>query len=310
MANTELQPTYLIPNEITTKELNESYYIARDLVAGTIGGFAICLSGHPFDTIKVRMQMTQLSLSNCIRLSVKNEGIMSFYKGVQSPFYTVPLINAIVFGAYGFCHRLMGQDIFSEFTMKQGLYAGAFAGLVNCIVLSPVELVKCRMQMDVNNQFKGAWPIFASIYKTEGIKGIYRGMVSSMLREMPCYAAQFATYEVTKNYLHKTYGDKNVTLQLLFSGGLAGLMCWVASYPQDVIKTKLQCDYGISDKERQYKTHKILKDGGFIDCAKKIYKSEGKMGFWRGFSACAIRAVIANAVGFFAYEQTKSLFHD
>jgi solute carrier family 25 carnitine/acylcarnitine transporter 20/29 len=135
-------------------------------------------------------------------------------------------------------------------------------------------------------------------------------MVSSVLREMPCYAAQFATYEASKNYLQKNYGDQNLTLQLLFSGALAGLMCWVASYPQDVIKTRLQCDYGILAKDRQYKPHRILKDGGFIDCAKKISKTEGAMGFWRGFSACAIRAMIANAAGFFAYEQAKTLFHD
>jgi solute carrier family 25 carnitine/acylcarnitine transporter 20/29 len=170
MAATDIQSTYIIPHEITTEELNESYYVIRDLVAGTAGGFAICLSGHPFDTIKVRMQMTQLSLTNCIRLTMKNEGIKSFYKGVQSPFYTVPVINAVVFGSYGFCHRLMGQDIYSEFTMKQGLYAGAFAGLVNSIVLSPVELIKCRMQMDVQNKFRGALHCMSSIYNVEGVK--------------------------------------------------------------------------------------------------------------------------------------------
>lgn len=88
---------------------------------------------------------------------------------------------------------------------------------------------------------------------------------------------------------------------------MAGLGCWLASYPQDLIKTRIQCDFGIGD-QRRYRPDPVLKDGGFVECAREIYKKDGLLGFWRGFSVCGTRAVFANAVGFYAYEKAKDIF--
>lgn len=50
------------------------------------------------------------------------------------------------------------------------------------------------------------------------------------------------------------------------------------------------------------KYHRFVPDGGMINCGKSIYQEEGLKGFWRGFSACTARAVIANSFMFVAYE--------
>lgn len=57
------------------------------------------------------------------------------------------------------------------------------------------------------------------------------------------------------------------------------------------------------------KYHILVPDGGFINCGKHIYQHEGGVqGFWRGFSACSARAVIANAFMFLAYEFAQRHF--
>ena len=51
-----------------------------------------------------------------------------------------------------------------------------------------------------------------------------------------------------------------------------------------------------------YQKNKWLFDGGFYDCGRKIYQSEGIMGFWVGIQPCLVRAVVANAIGIAVYE--------
>ena len=72
---------------------------------------------------------------------------MGFYKGMGPPLVTVPLINSIVFASYEFSKRQLGVVSDDDFTFQQSMISGMFAGLVNSFVLSPIELVKCRLQI-------------------------------------------------------------------------------------------------------------------------------------------------------------------
>jgi solute carrier family 25 carnitine/acylcarnitine transporter 20/29 len=82
-------------------------------------------------------------------------------------------------------------------------------------------------------------------------------------------------------------------------GGLAGISCWIFSYPQDLIKTHLQVEDNV------YKENKFLKDGGFFECGKEIYRKAGFKGLFRGIEPCLIRAFVANAVGIAIYEKAQ-----
>ena len=101
------------------------------------------------------------------------------------------------------------------------------------------------MQMQTGSKaakqlYKNDWECFTQILKNEGIRGINKGMVATIVREVPAYAGQFTTYELIKGHFLSGSADKQMSpAQQVFTGGVAGLMCWVCSYPQDIIKTKL-----------------------------------------------------------------------
>lgn len=60
----------------------------KNVVSGTFSGIAVCLVGHPFDTLKVRLQTQPIDrpvytgLLDCFVKTMKWEGIGGLYKGV------------------------------------------------------------------------------------------------------------------------------------------------------------------------------------------------------------------------------------
>ena len=73
-----------------TTTMKESFVsrTAKNSAAGTVGGIGVVLVGHPFDTLKVRLQTQPLAkpvysgLSDCFLKTLKWEGIGGLYKGV------------------------------------------------------------------------------------------------------------------------------------------------------------------------------------------------------------------------------------
>ena len=59
--------------------------------------------------------------------------------------------------------------------------------------------------------YKNDWDCFTKILRHEGIKGINKGMVATIVREVPAYAGQFTTYELIKGYFLNGTGEKSMS---------------------------------------------------------------------------------------------------
>ena len=70
----------------------------HDLVAGGIAGSASIVVGHPFDTVKVRMQVAKPK--GAVSLSTRD------FLGLAAPLYTAALVDAVIFAAYGSSARI------------------------------------------------------------------------------------------------------------------------------------------------------------------------------------------------------------
>ena len=69
----------------------------------------------------------------------------------------------------------------------------------------------------------------------EGVNGLFKGLVATILREVPCYAGQFGGYYITKRtwatYIEKCDVADLSMLGCFVSGGVGGFTCWLVSYP-------------------------------------------------------------------------------
>ena len=129
--------------------------------------------------------------------------------------------------------------------------------MVTTSIINPIELYKVRSQNMLSLKVNP-----------------YKGVLSTLLRESIAASIYFGSYHQMRS--------KDVNI--LLAGGLAGWFSWLASYPVDVCKTRVQSDLA-----------------GNI-------RNAFRMGnLWKGFSYCSMRCCIANAGGFYAYEKTLEM---
>ena len=134
----------------------------KEFVAGTMGGWAQVVTGHPFDTIKVRLQTQPdpprfRNASDCVRVTLKEEGFSGLYKGVTSPLAGIGICNAVLFTANGFFRRVLrGEEPLRTLSIKEMTWAGALSGGVMAFVNCPVELLKVRLQVQYSDKMTPA----------------------------------------------------------------------------------------------------------------------------------------------------------
>ena len=84
----------------------------HDFIAGGVAGSASVIVGHPFDTIKVRLQTSSASSQNAMKASSRNNNYASFlslFKGMSAPLSAAAAVNAIIFSTYGASTRLVSS---------------------------------------------------------------------------------------------------------------------------------------------------------------------------------------------------------
>lgn len=146
-------------------------------------------------------------------------------------------------------------------------------------------------------KYSGPMDVARHVLKSEGgARGLFKGLVPTLAREVPGNAIMFGVYETIKQYL--AGGSDTSSLgrgSLMLAGGLAGGSFWMIVYPTDVVKSVIQVD--------DYKNPKY---NGSINAFRKILASEGVKGLYKGFGPAMVRSVPANSACFLAYEVTRS----
>lgn len=262
--------------------------------------------------------------------------------------------NGVLFAAYGPCQRLVAfaMDLFSTAAPVAGpedvekklgptgmAAAGSLASLCSAFALCPTELIKVRLQaadMERSKTVKGGkrpplatagtLQVVAQVWKTEGgLRGMYRGLGSTVAREMPGYYVFFLAYEASRTYLSEWYyrgatkptqmvtsgssggghgasGDDPAWVTMV-AGAAAGTCLWLVVYPVDAIKSRIQATGG--DGVGSAATSSS--NGNFLKSMAVSVRNEGPLALYRGLAPTLLRTVPASAVMFWTVERTKTL---
>lgn len=286
---------------------------AKDILYGSIAGAIGKVIEYPFDTVKVRLQtqgkdMFPTTLS-CIKYTYHHEGVVKgFFQGIGSPLAGAALENATLFVSYNQCSKFLNHYTHVS-ELNNILISGAFAGSCASFVLTPVELVKCKLQVSnlqalsmslnggsMTERHTKIIPTIQSVIRNRGFSGLWQGQSSTFIRESLGGVAWFATYELMKKYLLSRHEqidnqkNESKTWELLFSGASAGLAFNASIFPADTVKSLMQTEHV-----------------GLKTAVMTVLKEKGIRGFYRGLGITLIRAIPANAAVFYVYETLSKL---
>ncbi|KAK7043024.1 mitochondrial ornithine carrier protein [Paramarasmius palmivorus] len=133
----------------------------QDIAFGSIAGMVSEVFEYPFDLAKVRLQSQLLSEGqptfkgpiDCLVKTWKEEGVRGLYRGLPVPLVGSMAETAAIFVAYSYFQKIIRRYNSQEapLSISQLGLAAAGAGATASFILTPIELVKCKLQVQMMN---------------------------------------------------------------------------------------------------------------------------------------------------------------
>ncbi|NXN95919.1 S2547 protein, partial [Rhinopomastus cyanomelas] len=181
--------------------------------------------------------------------------------------------------------------------------AGAIGGGLSTAVGYPLDTVKVRIQTE--QHYKGIWHCIQETYRTEKIRGFYKGVSASVLTVSLISSVSFGTY---RNFLwticRMRYGAadaKPSKLDVSLAGAGAGAVRVVLTNPSEVAKVRMQTQRNPHPSLTFPQPAAKPKYRGSLHCLKVITKEEGFGGLYKGCSALLCRDCSSSAIYFLTY---------
>lgn len=281
---------------------------SREIFSAVIGSLFCCYTSQPLDTIKVRIQTNPSANCRIIQTGINiiyREGLAALWKGSIPSVLGMVAENTMVFGLYEEIKRKYyyetdnGCDCFLNRdtpNFSRSLCLGSFTGICSAFVLNPSEVIKAKIQTTEGFECASSIEIIKRMIGKHGIKSLFCGLDSQIIRDGVFYAAFFGMYEMNCHLLSKYFPSIPKDLNYFLSGGLSGTISWILAMPFDVPKTNIQARWCTS----------VV--GSYLPEILRIKQERGFTGFYKGLTPALIRAFPANAALFLGVETGKKWF--
>lgn len=194
--------------------------------------------------------------------------------------------------------------------------AGAMSGAFTSLLLTPIELVKCQIQVSSSSSDTrarlGPLSVIASVFRHHGLLGFWHGQLGTLIRETGGSAAWFGAYEgvgaAFRKYNTRSSAAQDTEVsalrlwQQLLAGASAGVAYNFVFFPADTVKSRMQTEevnpIDMTGRDETGKSRRAT----FWRTGKELWRSQGVRGLYRGCGITVARAAPSSAVIFAVYE--------
>eukprot|EP00188_Purpureofilum_apyrenoidigerum_P004085 Plantae.Rhodophyta-Purpureofilum_apyrenoidigerum.ctg44682.p1 GENE.Plantae.Rhodophyta-Purpureofilum_apyrenoidigerum.ctg44682~~Plantae.Rhodophyta-Purpureofilum_apyrenoidigerum.ctg44682.p1 ORF type:complete len:295 (+),score=44.13 Plantae.Rhodophyta-Purpureofilum_apyrenoidigerum.ctg44682:112-996(+) len=257
------------------------------LVSGAVAGSVVDLTLFPLDTIKTRLQAGSLSQVHNTQL------LKGVYRGVWPALIASAPAAATFFGTYDLAKSYLKDAKVLPETATH-LAAAAAADVTSSAVRVPFEKVKQRLQAGLD---KGTVSAFRHLLHGQGLRGLFSGYSTLVIRELPFDLIEFPLYEFLKKNLASSRERKLHPYENALCGSAAGAVAAAITTPLDVVKTRVMLQANGND-------------GGLRNIQRtlaKVAAEEGIRGLFAGIFPRVAWISFGGFIFFGGYEYTKAL---
>lgn len=183
------------------------------ICSAVTAGVTACTATNPIWLIKTRLQLDQkknnsLTVRQCIRDVYTTHGLKGFYKGITASYFgvTETVIHFVMYEALKarlaeYSRSMIGERDVSDFL--RFMVAGACSKTCATCIAYPHEVVRTRLREE-GNKYRSFFQTLFLVAKEEGHRGLYRGLATQLVRQIPNTATMMATYELVV-YLYECW---------------------------------------------------------------------------------------------------------
>ncbi|KAL2753727.1 hypothetical protein ACRALDRAFT_2110407 [Sodiomyces alcalophilus JCM 7366] len=210
--------------------------------------------------------------------------------------------------------------------------AASASSVVSTVAAFPLDSVKTRMQ---TYRYKGFLDCVQHTYRTEHLRGFFRGVMAPMASVTLVRTVSFSIYQRAK-YAYSGWIKKNTGFNVLehvntkgtypnlysiacfgAAGATAGSCITVVACPFELTKLSAQVSVLLSDKQKLAETNCRVQNGhaiaasyqnkGTLKTMSNIIRHRGVLGLYTGFRLHLLRDTLGTAIYFMVYESGKQL---
>ncbi|XP_011064747.1 PREDICTED: solute carrier family 25 member 40-like [Acromyrmex echinatior] len=273
----------------------------QQIVASCTGAFITSVFVTPLDVVKIRLQTQQKAmLSNKCFLYCKGlmdhlcpctNGKMPDWMKRNGKF------NGTFVDTYNRQFKKKGTNVEQPFWIP--ILAGGTARIWAATLVSPLELIRTKMQSQ-KLSYAEITQTLKIVVRYSGISGLWMGLSSTLLRDVPFSAIYWLNYETIK----RLYSSQQTFTFNLVAGAVAGSIAAFFTIPFDVVKTHRQIEMG----EKEIYSDKPIRSSTTWTIIQRIYYQNGLKGLFTGLIPRLVKVAPACAIMIATFEHGKRFF--
>lgn len=180
----------------------------NNLLCGACAGSVSMATIYPLETVRSRLSLqTNKSHYNGIYDCLRKMTMREMYQGLRVSLMGITPYSALNFAFYhNFKEKLTNYDMLPS---TANFLAGGLSGMAAVTFTYPTDLIRRQLQLqgfDPNvPHYTGFFDCSIKILKSQGIRGLYRGLLPCYITIFPKFALQFWAFEKCQKFLKKQY---------------------------------------------------------------------------------------------------------